>query len=218
MARIIARLAALLVAALSLAPSCAHVLEAPPRLYDWSPVLWRETTVFHGQFALFARIGGPIDVAVIVILAILAWLMRSERPGLWFALAAASLYLVALLCWFTLVASANAVLATWHPGPIPADFGAVRTQWETGHMVVAALKLTGFIALCLAVVIPGRDGSATHNEARSVQPQGTRVANARKGRQFRGEDLATAITARRRQALVNASDPGSCCNRFREWR
>jgi hypothetical protein len=48
---------------------------------------------------------------------------------------------------FLLVAPANAVLATWTPGPLPADFAAVRWRWESGHMVVAALKALGLVAL-----------------------------------------------------------------------
>jgi hypothetical protein len=54
------------------------------------------------------------------------------------------------------VAPANAVLATWQPGPIPPDFAAIRDRWETGHMAVAALKLLGFMATALAVVASGR--------------------------------------------------------------
>jgi hypothetical protein len=56
--------------------------------------------------------------------------------------------------WFAWVAPANAVLATWSPGPIPEDFQAVRNRWETGHMAVAGLKLAGFVATALAVVLP----------------------------------------------------------------
>ena len=36
---------AAVIAALSLGPSFAHVLEAGPRLSVWPPQLWRETTV-----------------------------------------------------------------------------------------------------------------------------------------------------------------------------
>lgn len=50
------------VAGLSLGLSFAHVLEAPPRLTVWSAELWRETTVFNGQFRLFAPAGAVLDV------------------------------------------------------------------------------------------------------------------------------------------------------------
>jgi hypothetical protein len=51
-----------------------------------------------------------------------------------------------------IVAPANAILATWQPGPLPADFYAIRNRWEGGHMVVAALKMCGFIAVALSAL------------------------------------------------------------------
>jgi hypothetical protein len=144
-------LAALTVAALSLGPSFAHVLEAPPRLTVWPPELWREATVFNGQFQLFAVVGAPLDLGVIPVIGVLAYLLRRERGRFRPALAGAVLFGLALAAWFALVASANGILATWRPGPIPEDFHAVRNRWETGHMVVAALKLLGFMATALAV-------------------------------------------------------------------
>ncbi len=148
----LAAFASLLLAGLSLGPSFAHVLEAPPRLSVWSPELWREATVFNGQFALFAKVGAPLDVASISVAFLLAYLLANERPAFWFALAGAVLLAAGLGAWFTLVAPANAILATWQPGPLPPDFDAVRLRWETGHMVVAAAKLMGFVSICVAVL------------------------------------------------------------------
>jgi hypothetical protein len=141
-----------LVAALSLAPSFAHVLEAAPRLREWPPELWRETTVFHGQFRLFAVVGAPLDVLAVALPACLAFALRGAgRPMRWAALAAL-LYGAALISWLLLVAPANEVLATWKPGPLPADFAAASWRWESGHMVVAALKAIGLIGLLNALV------------------------------------------------------------------
>lgn len=69
-----------------------------------------------------------------------------------FAIAATVLYAAALAVWFGLVNPANAVLAAWTPGPIPADFDAVRLRWEIGHMVAAACKLAGFLSLAFALL------------------------------------------------------------------
>ena len=132
------------VAALSLGPSFAHVLEAPPRL-TWAPDLWREATVFNAQFRLFAEVGAPLDVAAVLCPAVLSMLLWRDRPALYSALAATRLYALAVAAGFMLVNPANAVLATWAPGPIPADFDETRLRWETGHMAVAALKAVGFI-------------------------------------------------------------------------
>ena len=154
MIRYLTGLISLLLSALSLGPSFAHVLEAPPRLFVWSPELWREATVFNGQFALFAKIGGPLDVAAIVATFFLAYLVASERPAFWFAPAGASLLAAGLAAWVTLVAPANAILATWKSGPIPPYFDTVRLRWETGHMVVAAAKILGFASIAIALLIP----------------------------------------------------------------
>jgi hypothetical protein len=145
-------LLAAIIAALSLGPSFAHVLEATPRLTVWSPELWRETTVFNQQFKYFAIVGAPLDVGVIIILAVLALLLRKQKRAFGLALAATLLYAAALATWFLWVAPANAVLATWTRGPIPADFTAIRGRWETGHMAVTAWKLVGFIALACSLL------------------------------------------------------------------
>src|SRR3546814_3517119 len=69
-ARLIVSLLALVLAALSLGPSYVHLLEAQPRLEIWSPELWRETTVFNGQFRLFAIVGAPVEMATLLVTAI----------------------------------------------------------------------------------------------------------------------------------------------------
>ncbi len=154
-----ANVVCLVLVALSLAPSYAHILEALPRLTVWSPELWRDATVFHRQFEWFALIGAPIDVAAIIAAVTLAFLARGRRPMFWLVAAGALCLAAGLAAWLTLVAPANAVLGTWKPGPIPADFDLVRTRWETGHMVVAALKFCGFVLLCIAIAGKSRNGT-----------------------------------------------------------
>jgi hypothetical protein len=126
------------IAALSLGPSFAHLLESGPRLQVWSPELWREATVFNQQFKFF-MLGG-------------------DSPGFGLALGAAALYALALIAWFLIVSPANAVLATWTSGPIPNNFDAIRWQWEVGHITVAGLKFLGFVSLASALVTMHRAG------------------------------------------------------------
>jgi hypothetical protein len=146
------RLLTLVISALSLGPSFAHVLEAYPRLSLWEPALWRETTVFNGQYLLFAIVGAPLDIGAIVFSGILAYLSRDDRPARWWAALGALLAAASLLVWFGVVAQANSILATWQPGPVAADFAAVQKQWEFGHMAVATLKLLSFASLVRASV------------------------------------------------------------------
>lgn len=164
----------LVIAALSLGGSFAHLLEALPRLTVWSPELWREATVFNGQYKLFGVLGGPLDGGSILLAAALAYAARKERPDFRFALAGTILYLAGLIVWLGVVAPVNAVLATWQPGPIPADFFALRNRWETGHIVIAVLKLAGFTALVLSAVADRTQ--RTREEAR--HPDGFRSLRA----------------------------------------
>ncbi|WP_186417226.1 DUF1772 domain-containing protein [Bosea sp. CS1GBMeth4] len=143
---------AIMLAALSLGPSYAHVLEAVPRLSEWAPELWREATVFAGQFRYFALIGAPVEIGTIVTAGILAVLSRRLRGVFAFALAGCLLYALSLAVWAAWVAPANAILATWQPGPIPPEFDAVRLRWESGHMAVAALKLLGLGAIVISTL------------------------------------------------------------------
>ncbi|HEY9555015.1 hypothetical protein [Allosphingosinicella sp.] len=152
-ARLIVSLLALVLAALSLGPSYVHLLEAQPRLEIWSPELWRETTVFNGQFRLFAIVGAPVEMATLLVTAIHAWLLRREKPAFRFAALGALLYLLSFVTWLLWVAPANSVLATWTPGPMAGNFEAVRARWESGHMMIAAIKLLGFILIALSVLV-----------------------------------------------------------------
>lgn len=144
-------LVTVVVMAVSFGPSFAHVLEAPPRLGTWSPELWREATVFNGQFAWFAIVGAPLDVGSIILGAVFAFSLRGDR-AFRFALAAALFYALALGLWFSVVAPANSVLATWVPGPMPDDFAAIRDRWEGGHMAVTAAKFCGLVCVVLAAL------------------------------------------------------------------
>lgn len=139
---------AILVMALSLGPSFAHLLEAPPRLTAWPPELWREATVFHGQFAYFAIVGAPLDVGAIVLGAIMTFVARRRRPAFRLAMAGTILFALSLATWVSMVAPMNAILAQWVPGTIPDDFAAVRDRWEAGHIAISAIKTAG---LCCAL-------------------------------------------------------------------
>lgn len=93
---------------LDLAPSFAHLLEAPPRLTVWSPELWREAAVFNRQFFKFAAVGAPLEIGTILVGAVLTFLLRRERPAFWFVLAATFLFAASLATWFAGVESVNA--------------------------------------------------------------------------------------------------------------
>ena len=157
---------AVLVMAVSLGPSFAHVLEAPPRLTAWPPELWREATVFHGQFAWFALVGAPLDVGSILLGAAMAVVLRHRRPAFGLVLAATVCYAVSLATWLAVVAPMNAVLAQWEPGPVPETFEAVRNRWEAGHIAITAIKFAGLCCVIAGALSLGRQGAAQAERAR----------------------------------------------------
>ena len=148
--------AALTVAALSLGLSFAHLAEAPPRLFAWTPELWRDATVFGGQYTVFAPLGAVLDSSAVLLAGILAWLAQGDRVRFRPALAGCLFYAAALATWFVWVAPANADLAAWVPGALPDDFFDTRDRWESGHAAIACIKLAGFVALAWGVAATGR--------------------------------------------------------------
>jgi len=143
---------AITVAALSLGLSFAHVAEALPRLFAWSPELWREATVFGGQYTTFAPAGAALDLGAILLTAVVAYSVRGERRRFSLAVASCMFCTLALATWFAWVAPANAELAEWVRGPLPDNFFTIRDRWESGHAVIAMIKLAGFVALATALV------------------------------------------------------------------
>ena len=147
---------------MSLGPSFAHMLEAQPRLFVWSPELWRDATVFNAQFWWFAVAGAPIEILAILSTAKPAFLLRATRPNFRLALAGCVGFVLGLALWFSIVAPVNSVLATGVPGPIPENFAAVRLRWETGHLIVASVKPVVLTLVALACVWPARPASRPH--------------------------------------------------------
>lgn len=146
------RLATLVLAALSAGLSFGRLLEKAPRL-RWEPELWIGATVFGGQYALFGLVGAILDPLTLLLAGLLAFLVRRRGPVFTTTLAGTLLFAVAIALWFTMVVPMNEAMAGWTRGDVPADFAAVRAQWENGHGLVAIVKLIAFAALAYSVLL-----------------------------------------------------------------
>jgi hypothetical protein len=150
------RLTALLLAALNMGMTWAHVLELPAKMrYDGRR--WTQL-----QLTLYRAFGseGPgmwIEPASVAAAGVLAFQVRG-RPAFRLTVAAGSLLGLALAAWFAVIAPMNATFARWTPDALPADWTRVRRQWEYGHAARFALHLAGFGALVLSVLTPARTG------------------------------------------------------------
>lgn len=142
-------IAALVLAALTLGMSFAHVLELPAKM-SYGPDLW--TRLSHTLYGSFAGVGGPIEVVNVLLLVRLAYAVRGRRGVRSYAVVAAGCFLLALLVWAVVVQPVNAHVAHWSIGSVPSGWQAWRSRWEYGHTARFALMLVGYGVLVRAVV------------------------------------------------------------------
>jgi hypothetical protein len=148
----VTRFVAILLAALTLGLSFCHLMQLPSRL-GWDQYLWVGSTVQGGLYAMFGSVGAALFIATVIVLGLLAFFLREHgRPGYALTLAAALLFVLALVLWGILVYPVNVELAKWVNGPVPADWTSYRARWEWGHAVIACVELLGFAALVWSVL------------------------------------------------------------------
>jgi hypothetical protein len=146
------RFVAVMLAALTLGLSFCHLMQLPSRM-GWDQYLWVGSTVQGGLYATFGSVGAVIDVACVIVLALLAYFVREhDRPGLALASIAALLFALGIVLWWVLVYPVNVELAKWVNGPVPTDWTVYRSRWEWGHAIIAAVELAGFAALAGSVL------------------------------------------------------------------
>lgn len=146
----------LLVAALSLGASWSHILQIRGKA-AWDGPFWR--AAMESLYRDYAIIGGPVELAAIVLACWLALSLRRDRAARPWAFAGAALLAVAFFgLWLGFIAPINAVFATWTPETVPAGWTVWRDRWEFWHAMIALVKACGFVALVLAVLPQG--GSA----------------------------------------------------------
>jgi hypothetical protein len=152
---------AVVLVALTMGLTFAHVLEMPVKLgYDAD--MYRQ--VNGSLYAYFAYVGGPVEVAAVVVAALAAW-SRRGRAGFRSWTAGAIGTAAALAVWAAVVQPANVEFGRWSAA-IPGDWERWRAQWEAGHAASFALLL---VALVLLLISPG-GGAARGRSA------GTRAA------------------------------------------
>ena len=140
------RFCALVVGALALTMTSAHVLEMAPKLgYD----IDFYTAVNGTLYRYFAIVGGVYTVLAILVTGALAWRAR-RRPSAPWSWAAAAGFLATFVSWLILVAPVNAAAAHG------VSWAELRTRWEVGHLVGFVLVLAGFVLLCISVLVEVR--------------------------------------------------------------
>jgi hypothetical protein len=143
------RFATLLLVALTLGLTFAHVMEIPGKLRlagpDW-------LTVQQNLYVAFGVVGAVIEVAAILLTWVLAVLVRRRRPAFALTLVAAACATAGIVAWALLVAPMNTALSAWTPASLPDDWTATRNQWEIGHAIHCGFFALAFCGLLLALL------------------------------------------------------------------
>lgn len=138
--------AALAFAALALVPAGAHFFELPGKMALTRDEYFIVQQIYTGWslfgIVLFGSLAANLALAVAA---------RRERVACVFATAAFASMLTVLILFFGFVYPANGTTENWTS--IPANWDALRTQWEYGHAVNAVLTFIAFLCVSLSVVV-----------------------------------------------------------------
>jgi hypothetical protein len=141
----------LVLAALSLGMSFAHLLEMPAkRRYAGAEWLRVQQTLYPA----YANVAGVIEMAAIFAAAVLSGLLRDWRPAMWAAVAGTALLTVAFLfVWLMVTNRVHARTSGWTTDTLPEDWQSWRGRWDASHIARLVLHLAGFAMLVLATLI-----------------------------------------------------------------
>lgn len=145
MAAKVVQFLALVLTALALVPSGAHLFELPAKIILAQEQYFTVQSIYRG-WSLF---GAVLILALIADLAV-AYLVRDQRWSCALALAAAGLMAATLLMFFIWIYPANQATANWTT--VPENWEVLRSQWEHTHALNAILTFAAFCALSAAVI------------------------------------------------------------------
>lgn len=147
------RFLTIVLAALALTMTSAHVLELPQKMqYDQQLYSAVNTTMYK----YFAIVGGIYSMGWILSATVLTFFVRKHRSSFRWALAGALLLIIWFISWLTLVAPVNNQVAAAlesSPEAVPALWMQLRERWEYGHALGFAIQLLGFCAIVMSVLV-----------------------------------------------------------------
>lgn len=147
---VLLKILALILTAIILVPSGAHLFELAGKIGLERDSYFIVQSIYAG-WSMFAV---PIFAAILANLALAgAQWRRSDGRAAWSGLAAA-LIAGSLVVFFVWVFPGNRETANWTSQP--ENWELLRRNWEYGHAANAAIVFAAFVATCLASV--GRNG------------------------------------------------------------
>jgi hypothetical protein len=134
----IAQFLAIVLTALALVPTGAHLFELPNKIGLPQDAYFVVQNIYRG-WALF----GIVLFGALAANLILTFMVRHQRGAFWLALLTFLLVVATLVVFFTWTYPANQAISNWTE--VPANWEELRRDWEYAHAASAVLT---FIALC----------------------------------------------------------------------
>lgn len=132
-------------------PDCAGVY-----FRCWAIEYWinRYTTISQSLYWGFGHIGGPIEgITVFLAAPLLSFLVRKQRPALWWTLAGTVCFASAFIVFLAFTEPMNREILQWSIKSVPADWTRVRNQWEYSHVARFILQLIGLCAFEISLLV-----------------------------------------------------------------
>jgi hypothetical protein len=139
--------AALLLTALLLGTTFAHVLEMPAKMRVPGS-LWVKFQ--HTLYRSFATVGGLVEFGALFTTAWLAYAVRDNDLSFSYVAAAVSLLSLAFFAvWLGVTNPVNVRTAAWSASALPPDWMHWRNVWEYSHVIRFVLHALAFSMLAL---------------------------------------------------------------------
>ena len=142
--------------ALSMGMAFSHLLEMPAKM-NYSAALWLKLlqTLYWG----YGTIGAVIEVGAVVASVVLVFMVRHHKKSVCMdTIISGVLCMVAAhAAWWIWVRPVNAILMPLTPKTLPANWMALRNQWEYTHAARAILQIIALGSLVLSILVDDLD-------------------------------------------------------------
>lgn len=135
---------AVVLTALALVPTGAHLFELPNKI-DLPRDAYLTVQGVYAGWAWF----GMVDLAALIMNVVLAVRLRRQRRAFSFAVIAALCFVVFFTIFFTWTFPANQATANWTT--LPDNWSELRQEWEYSHAVNAAVMFIALLSVTLSV-------------------------------------------------------------------
>jgi hypothetical protein len=150
MALRIVQFLAIIFTALALVPAGAHFFEMPNKIGLDQAQYFTVQTIYRG-WALF----GLVLFGALLANLVLTLMLRRQRTPFWFALAGFAGIAATLVIFFIWTYPANVATSNWTT--MPANWEALRIQWECAHAVNAVITFISLASVTLSSLTARRE-------------------------------------------------------------